>query len=162
MKEINRLLDQLRRAYDGDAWSGPSLQATLAGLTVAQAVAHPLAGAHSIWEIVLHLYTWLETVRRRLETNTLLGPTDEENWPLVPAEPTEAAWQHAQQQLRQAHERLLDAISGMHDADLDLFLAPLPEYSAGTPGSYYVLLHGLVQHNQYHTGQIALLRKAFA
>ena len=162
MQEINRVLDQFRRADDGGAWSGASVQATLAGLTATQAAAHPLAGAHSIWEIVLHLHTWLEIVRRRLETNMLLGPTDDENWPPVPAEPTEAAWQHAQQQLRQAHEQLLAAVAGLHDADLDRLPEPLAGYPASTPGSTYVLLHGLVQHNQYHTGQIALLRKAFA
>lgn len=161
MSEINRLLDQLQRAFDGDAWSGPNLQATLAGVTAAQAASHPVPQAHSIWELVLHLTTWLNVVRERLHTHTLIGPSDAENWPTVPALPTTAAWQQAQEQLRHAHAQLVEAVSYLTDADLARSPEPLAEYPAGTPGSYYVLLHGLVQHNQYHTGQIALLRKAF-
>ncbi|RSK35239.1 DinB family protein [Hymenobacter metallilatus] len=162
MSEINRLLDQLQRAFEGDAWSGPNLLATLAGITAEQAAARPLAGAHRIWELVLHLTTWLQVGRQRLLTHSLIGPSEAENWPDVPAEATEAAWQQALLRLRQAHEQLLAAVASLTDADLDRSPRPLPEYPAGTPGSYYVLLHGLVQHNQYHTGQIALLRKALS
>ena len=162
MSEINRLLDQLHRAFNGDAWSGPNLQVTLAGLPAAQAAAHPLPGAHSIWEIVLHLSTWLRVVRQRLATHTLIGPTEAENWPPLPAHPDEAAWQRALAELQAGHMELLAAVQELSDDELAQSPTPLAEYAAGTPGSYYVLLHGVVQHNQYHTGQIALLRKAFA
>ncbi|OUJ75230.1 DinB family protein [Hymenobacter crusticola] len=162
MTEIERLLDQFRRAYNGDSWAGPSLTATLQGVTAAQAASHPLAGAHSIWEIILHLETWIRTVYRRIEQNKLLGPTDAENWPSLPEATDEGAWQQAQARLGQAHEQLLARISHLRDADLSRELEPVPDYPAGTPGPYYVLLHGLVQHHLYHTGQIALLRKAFA
>jgi hypothetical protein len=37
MSEIQRIIDQLQRAFDGDAWSGPSLEATLQNLSAAQA-----------------------------------------------------------------------------------------------------------------------------
>ncbi|WP_354582106.1 DinB family protein [Hymenobacter sp. UYP22] len=162
MSEINRLLDQLHRAFDGDAWSGPNLQSTLAGLSAAQAAAHPLAGAHSIWEIVLHLTTWLRVVRQRLATHTLIGPTDAENWPSLPTVPHDAAWQQALADLQAAHTELLAAVQALTDENLLQLPTPSADYPAGTPGSYYVLLHGVVQHNQYHTGQLALLRKAVA
>ncbi|MBX0291168.1 DinB family protein [Hymenobacter sp. HSC-4F20] len=162
MKQTELLLDQLRRAFDGDAWAGPSLQATVSGTSAAQAAAHPVVGAHSIWEIVLHLDTWLQIVRQRLETNQLIGPTDEQNWPPLPPTPDETSWQQAQAHLHAAHEQLLGAVARLQDTDLDRYLEAQPEYAAGTPGTYYVLLHGLVQHNLYHAGQIALLRKAFS
>lgn len=162
MLEIERLLDQFRRAYDGDSWAGPSLLATLQGLTAAQAQQRPLPAAHSIWEIVLHLETWLQVVRRRIAEHKLLGPTDEQNWPALPAVADEAAWQQAQDRLTHAHAHLLTTVATLHDADLERYLPQEPTYAQGTPGSYYVLLHGLVQHTLYHTGQIALLRKAVA
>ena len=161
MNEIERLLDQFRRAYDGDSWAGPSLVATLHGLTAEQAQQRPLPGAHTIWEIVLHLETWLRIVHRRLEENKVIGPTDEQNWPGLPATADASAWHQTQANLQQAHEQLLAAVAHLQDADLDRHLAPADDYPAGTPGPYYVLLHGLVQHTLYHTGQIALLRKAF-
>ncbi|GGE97391.1 DinB family protein [Hymenobacter cavernae] len=162
MTEIERLLDQFRRAYNGDSWAGPSLVDTLQGVTAAQAAAHPLPGAHSIWEIVLHLTTWVEIVQQRLEEDKLIGPTDAQNWPGLPVVTDEAAWQQAQANLGWAHEQLLSKVASLRDEDLGRHLQPLDDYPASTPGPYYVLLHGLVQHNLYHTGQIALLRKAFA
>ena len=53
MSEIKRINDQLKRAFEGTAWHGPSVSEVLAGVTAEQAAAHPIAGAHSIWEIVL-------------------------------------------------------------------------------------------------------------
>jgi len=160
MTEINRLLDQFRRAYDGDSWAGPSLVATLRPLTAAQALRRPLPAAHCIWEIVLHLETWLRIVRRRLEEHQMIGPSATENWPPLPAVADEAAWQQAKQQLQQAHDHFLGVLITLQDEDLERVMLPAPDYPSGTPGTYYVLLHGLVQHTLYHTGQVALLSKA--
>src|SRR5262245_20431118 len=57
---------QLGKALEGDAWHGPSVLETLEGVTVEQAAAHPTAGAHSIWELVLHLCGTYDLVLRRL------------------------------------------------------------------------------------------------
>ena len=48
MPEIPRLLDQLRRVFNGDPWCGPSLLTNLEGVTAAQAAQHPIPNAHSI------------------------------------------------------------------------------------------------------------------
>jgi hypothetical protein len=55
MSEIHRIADQLKRSLEGEAWHGPALRELLSGVTAKQAAARPLAGAHSIWEIVLHI-----------------------------------------------------------------------------------------------------------
>ena len=44
--EINRLEEQLSRAFEGEAWHGPSVLESLAGVSAAQAASHPIAGAH--------------------------------------------------------------------------------------------------------------------
>ena len=67
MTEIERILDQLRRAYEGEAWHGPSVREVLAGVTAEQARERPLANAHSIWELVHHIAVWESVGRRRLE-----------------------------------------------------------------------------------------------
>jgi hypothetical protein len=69
--ELNRLNAQLGKALEGDAWHGPSVIETLEGVTVEQAAAHPIAGAHSIWELVLHLCGTYDLVLRRLERITV-------------------------------------------------------------------------------------------
>ena len=61
--EVFRLNEQLRRALQGDAWHGPSVLELLAGLSASQAASHPIAGAHSIWELVLHIRTDYDLLR---------------------------------------------------------------------------------------------------
>ena len=67
MTEIDRILDQLKRAFEGGAWHGPSVKEVLHGVTAAQAHARPLPNAHSIWELVQHIAVWEDVGRRRLE-----------------------------------------------------------------------------------------------
>ena len=151
MTETHRIRNQLKRAYRGPAWHGPSLTELLAGVTPAQAAARPLAGVHSIWEIVLHVTAWRQEVRRRLDRKyTELQP--EQDWPAVP-EIAEASWKQTLEALEASQQDLLVAISRMEDAQLEEIL-PEAKYD------YYILLHGLVQHDLYHAGQIAVLKRA--
>ena len=55
---------RLAEMFDGHAWHGPALLETLRDLTPAQAAATPIAGAHSIWALALHLDTWQRVVAR--------------------------------------------------------------------------------------------------
>ena len=50
MSEVASIADQLRRAFNGKAWHGDSLLKILKDVTAAKAAAHPIDGAHSIWE----------------------------------------------------------------------------------------------------------------
>ncbi len=148
--ETRRLHDQLRRAFDGAAWHGPAVQEVLAGVTGGQAGARPVADAHSIWELVLHITAWEKAALRMLEGEAVDLPTAED-WP-APAAPTDDAWQRTLASLAAVHAALLDAVSRLPDARLG-DIAPGREYSI------YFLLHGVVQHALYHAGQIAVLRK---
>ena len=95
MTEIERILDQLKRAYEGNAWHGPSVSESLAGITAAQAHARPLANAHSIWELVQHIAVWENVGRRRLEGDrAAIDISSPEDWP--PADDTsETAWEQS-------------------------------------------------------------------
>ena len=65
MSEIERILDQLKRAYEGNAWHGPSVREVLAGVTAAQAHARPLE-TRTILGIGQHIAVWEDVGRRRL------------------------------------------------------------------------------------------------
>lgn len=151
MPEIELIADQLNRAFNGEAWHGPALMEVLDGIDATTAAAHPIPGAHSIWELVLHLATWERVITRRIQGETLM-PSDEENFPQV-QQPTNAAWQDALQTLRTTHSELIQLVSNMKESQLN----------EGVPGKDYDLrfmLTGAVQHAAYHGGQIALLKKA--
>jgi uncharacterized damage-inducible protein DinB len=150
--ELQRLDTQLRLAFEGPAWHGPSVLESLAGVTAEQASAHPVAGAHSIWELVLHIAAGHRLVLRRLKGDG--SPlTDAEDWPPVP-EPTQANWDDAVGSLRALNRELRSAVLAFDPAGLDRPLVPEPPYSA------YTQFIGLTQHDLYHAGQIAILKKA--
>jgi len=152
MNDIERISDQLRRAHSGEAWHGPSLEEVLEDVTAEAAAKKPVAGGHSIWEIVLHVGVWESVARRRLSGEVVRNVPPEQDWPPV-TDPTPQAWQDAREQLRSSCELLQQAISRITDRQLD---AEVP----GMGYSAYVMLHGAVQHATYHAGQIALLKKA--
>lgn len=155
--EANRLIDQFRRAHDGDPWHGSPLKAILDGVTHTQAARRPPGGAHSIWELVLHITGWRNEVARRA-TGQPAGEPAEGDYPAV-GDPTSARWQAALAALDAAHVNLVDVVSGMSD---DRLLQPTNDSRnrpLGTGVSYYELLHGIVQHDAYHAGQIAILKK---
>jgi uncharacterized damage-inducible protein DinB len=151
MSEIKRIEDQLRRAYEGQAWHGPSIKELLSDVTARQAAARPLPGAHSIWEIVLHISAWEEGARRRLSGDRA-ELSAEEDWPPV-SDTSEAAWRNTLEMVETNHLRLRDALKSLDDARLN---EPIIEGMS----SVYGTLHGVIQHSLYHAGQIALLKRA--
>lgn len=152
MTEIERITDQLNRAFVGEAWHGPAVIEILEGVTAQQAAAHPLAGGHSIWELALHLAAWTRAVLRRLHDDPA-QLTDAENFPAV-TDSSEQAWAEVRESIKQAHVELRGAILLLDDSRLD---QPIIEGMS----SIYVNLHGVIQHSLYHAGQIAILKKAF-
>ena len=151
MNEIDRVLDQLRRSRGGGAWHGPSLEEVLSGVDAGTAAARPIPDAHTIWEIALHIATWQEVVRRRIAGHEVT-PTEAENWPRV-EQPSDAAWEAAVAKLRDTRERLEREVA-------ELSPVALAEPPRAGEKTRYALLHGIIQHDLYHAGQIALLAKA--
>ncbi len=152
MSEIQRIEDQLRRAFEGNAWHGPAVRELLNDVTAAQAAGRPLPNAHSIWEIALHIATWEKVVRRRLQGEMVVNLPMEQDWPPV-LDTSEAAWGQAVRDLGQANHDLRAAIAQSTEAHL-------ADMVPGKDHSVYVMLQGVVQHDLYHAGQIAVLKKA--
>src|SRR5437588_5070104 len=119
MTESQRILDQLKRAYEGEAWHGPSVREVLAGVTAEQAHARPLANGHTIYELVRHIAVWEDGGRRRLEGDRAqIAISSPEDWP--PADDkSEDAWEQAKAALDRGHQALVAAIERVDDSKLD-------------------------------------------
>jgi len=150
-KEIERIVDQMDRAFSGDAWHGPSLMSLLEGVSAEDAAKRPIAQAHSIWELVNHIGAWNKIVERRLR-DEIVTVTPEMDWPFVPLA-SDITWKRALDALKESRAQLRRTVEQMQDEQLD-------ENPSSLPDSRYVILHGLVQHDLYHAGQIAVLKKA--
>jgi uncharacterized damage-inducible protein DinB len=157
MSEASRLIDQFQRAHDGDAWHGSPVREILAGVTAEQAARRPPNGAHSIWEIVLHMTGWRREVAQRA-AGKAAGEPEPGDWPAT-GEPTAARWAAALDALDEAHQRLVRVVRGMTDEHLWEPTNDPRDRPLGTGVSHYELLHGIVQHDAYHAGQIAVLKK---
>lgn len=155
--ESNRIADQLRRAFKGEAWLGPSLLDLLAEITPEQARARPLAAGHNIWELVMHIDFWVQAAAGAMQgvnMPTLDGPQDQApgDWAVV-KDLDAVAWFDAQDSLFQNAERLAQSVELFSERRLN-------DIVPGRPYDFYHLFHGIVQHSIYHAGQIAILKKA--
>jgi uncharacterized damage-inducible protein DinB len=153
MTELQHLTDTIRRAYEGDAWHGPSLSEVLEGIDAVRA-SEKIGDAHTIWELTLHITAWLDIVRRRLEGEKLddSNLTMRDDWPPAPKEVTEAKWAETKDALEQASRKLLETVKSFPESKLE-------DQVLGRDYSYSVMLHGAAQHSLYHAGQISLLKK---
>jgi len=150
--DMEIIADQISRAFRGESWHGPSVLEVLAGVSAEDAAAHPIVGAHSIWEIVLHLVGGYSLVLRRVRGDRA-QLSDEEEWPPV-AEPSAEAWREIQHTLEQLNQQLQSAVRA--------FPAERLSQELGSQYSAYVQFLGAPQHDLYHAGQIVLLKKALA
>jgi uncharacterized damage-inducible protein DinB len=151
--EINRIIDQMDRAMNGEAWHGPHLEELLGNVSAQQAAAHPVAGAHSIWELVNHIASWNAILAHRA-SGKAVAVTEKQDWPPV-TDTSAESWKRALDQMRASRAQLRSAVEKLSDAKLD-------DIAPGKDHSIYVMLHGGVQHDLYHAGQIAVLKKGAA
>src|SRR5260370_17065826 len=148
---VARIQELDKEAFAGGAWHGPCLLKLGRDIHVEHAAAKPIAHAHSIWEIVLHIAAWQDAVLKRLngEAVNLNGDQD---WPPV-SDNSEGAWEKPIQQLKDGHKKLAKRISTLKDADL---LKKVP----GRNHTVYKTLHGVIQHNLYHPAPIPFLKNS--
>jgi uncharacterized damage-inducible protein DinB len=151
--QIAFIVDQLKLAFDGEAWHGPALMEILDGIDAHTAAARPISTAHSIWELALHVSAWEQVCLRRIQRGDV-ALTDAENFGHI-EHVSEAAWQLAVKNLKQHHADLIQAVSALPESRL---YEPLPDKDY----NLLFMLHGAVQHAAYHGGQIALLKRARA
>jgi len=150
MTKIEQIVDELKRAFQGEAWHGPAVMEILEGVDARTAAERPIPKAHSIWELVLHVAAWERVVTRRIlgESLTL---SNEENFGHI-AGVNENAWREAVKRLRDNHAELIRTVAALPDSALERTVP-------GKPYNLHFMLLGAVQHAAYHGGQMALLKR---
>jgi len=148
----------LRKGYASDPWHGPATADLLGDVPFAAAAARPVPDGHGIWEIVLHMTAWQREVVRRLGGAEPQEPEDGD-WPAPPV-PDQGSWDHARAELGASLEELATAVSSLSDEDLRELVGSARDRALGSGTTRAEMVAGVLQHNAYHSGQIALLRKA--
>lgn len=155
--ECNRIAYQLASTINGEAWYGDSLREILHGVSAPQAQAHPIANAHSIWEIVVHVNAWIKFFSGAIQGTPIPAwatMPKELDWPPVKGT-DEQAWKQAVSTFFDEHLKLVETIKTFGDERLE-------ETVPGRTYNFYRLFQSATQHAVYHSGQIALLKKMSA
>ncbi len=147
--EIKRVTALLQQTFTKNAWHGPSVLEAIAKVTPAQASARASTNTHSIIELVAHMRAWHIAVIEWLSGNTTYVVTDALNFPAV------TDWAAAVAALHESQEKMIAAIAAFPEERLDDLI---PE--TGNTHTWYDLLHGTINHDIYHTGQISIIVKA--
>lgn len=150
ISESSQIADQLYRAFYGSAWHGPAVLELLEDVNAVTAAAKPLANAHSIWELLLHVEVWDRAAMVRL-SGAKCQPQGTDNFPPV-TKATASAWRKAIAEAKRTHDKLVKTVEGLPESRLS-------DRVPGKRYDFYHMLHGIAQHELYHAGQMAVLKK---
>lgn len=150
--ELNRLIGAFRNNYEGQPWYGEPIARILEGVTFEMALARPLRGVHSIFEIVAHSLHWRRFGLTQLRNQAVEPADDTPDWISWDVkEPSD--WEQLKADFAATQQELLEAMQKLDDRLLD-------EKSPSRTYSIRFLLQGLIQHDCYHFGQVSLLKRA--
>lgn len=152
------MVHRLNDTWHGSPWYGDPGDKILAGISADEATRKLSADSHSIWQLVLHMTAWTETVTARVRGMGAKAP-DRGDWPDV-GETTEAAWSAALADLEKARAELIDEINHAHEEDVQLHVKKHDPPFGDTGISRAGTVYGLIEHDIYHLGQIALIKRA--
>ncbi len=147
MSEVSGIINILKDSFDGSPWHGPSLIEIISKIPADKAETR-INKSHSVIEIVFHIIAWRNFVIHNLQGDESYDVADADNFP------RSNNWSKAIVELEQSQQQLLAAISDFDEKKLHSQV-PHRKYS------YYKLLHGIVQHDIYHQGQIVMITKQF-
>ena len=146
--ETSRIINMLQNAYNGAAWHGASIMEILEKINANQAF-QPSEHIHRICELVQHITGWRVFVIKRLEGDAFYEVSQTENWRTF-KNPTEATWEEIKADLAESQKNMISALEKISDEKLH-------DEVEGKAYDYYTMIHGVIQHDLYHLGEIALL-----
>lgn len=148
---------RLKDVWHGSPWYGEPSDRILADITADVAARHLAPATHTIWEIVLHMTAWTEAATVRARGAGAKAP-DRGDWPVI-GEASANAWAAALNDLARARQELLSVIEETHEEDLQVPVRAHSPPFADTGISRAGTIAGLIEHDIYHLGQVALLKR---
>ena len=139
-----------RDVYHGGNWTAVNIKSTLADVDWKQATTK-LQSFNTIAILVYHINWYVEAVTKVLNHEPLEG-NDKDSFNLSPVE-SAGDWLALQQKMFANADALAKLIEEFPVDKLD------QTFVHEKYGTYYRNLHGLIEHNHYHLGQIVLIKK---
>ena len=150
MKETQHITKLFEDLYDGDPWIDVTILGVLKNVSPQQAAKKIAPGRNSIWQIVNHIVSWRENVLLRVQGNVINTPNN--NYFIEIEDISETAWQQCLERLQNSQQQWITFLKHFDESEFD-------KIYPSNKMSYYEHVHGIIQHDAYHLGQIVLLTK---
>ena len=149
MTEQQRLGALFQNLYNGHPWLDITLAGVLQNIPAEKAKLR-VGNCNTIWEIVVHMIRWRENVLQRVQGAVLKTP--DSNYIEPVSDTSDAAWKNTLHELELSNNAWLEFLKKLDLTQLDRAY-PVNRLT------YYEHIHGILQHDAYHLGQIVLLAK---
>jgi uncharacterized damage-inducible protein DinB len=125
------------------------MQNVLDGLEPPQALKRIDGKSNCVWQLLNHIRYWRMTVVNRIK-----GSAEPPGFPdmMLPSDHSDASLGKTLNEFRASYEILRKAIAGLNESDLER-LTPRGDQTL------YQLLHGVIEHDCYHMGQMMIIKK---
>lgn len=150
MKETGHITELFKDLYNGSPWLDVTIMETIKELNSSRAQFRISEQRNSIWEILNHTISWRETVLKRVQGENI--PSPEHNYFLPVKDRSESAWEETVVCLENSQKNWINFLSSFEDNELD-------NVSPFNGTLHYKHIHGVIQHDAYHLGQLVILIK---
>jgi uncharacterized damage-inducible protein DinB len=150
MKESKQISLLFQDLYSGNPWIDVSIIGTLNDITAEQAAKKIAPNFNSIWEIVNHLINWRLNVLKRVNGEIIETPPN--NYIVPIKEISDSAWKETLNRLEDSQKKWIIYLKNFDEKNFQKIYLQ-------NNLSYYEHIHGIIQHDAYHLGQIVLLKK---
>lgn len=151
-KDIRHIIKTQKNVIEGENWYGENFRNKIDGLTETQAFERPVARVHTVAELVSHLTAWrCSNIGKLKGQPTGLTMESPENW-----KDNELLKQEGWEPLKKAFYKTAEELVRLMEERDDAFLE---ETYNGNDHDWRSLFEGLIQHDIYHLGQIAITIK---
>lgn len=149
---MKNIIASLQNVNSGNPWFGRAVYEILDEVNPSICFIKPNNREHSLIELLYHLITWADFTLKRIEKYTIndLAAAEELDWRTI--DPKKHSWKKGVAEFKTIHQKIIALLKTKDDT----FLKEKVDYRKY---DFQFLLTGLIQHNIYHLGQIAYLKK---
>ena len=156
MQESKQIKTALRHLYEGEVWHGPSIKEILVDMTAQDAIKRVTPKSKNIAEYLVHITNWrifaLEKLTGGDSYDIILN--SEADWSVI-NELSQEGWEEILQNYEEAQTELLEVVDTYTNSKLEATVT-------GRKYTFYTLLHGVIHHDIYHSGQMMMLKRLTA
>jgi uncharacterized damage-inducible protein DinB len=151
-KEIQSIISNLQAVNNGESWFGRSVYTILDEVDTSKIYIKPNNTEHSLIELLYHMLTWAEFTLKRIEKGQIqdMGAFEKKDWREI--DPAVHSWEKGLAEFKSINEKIIQLLNEKDDE----FLKEIVDYRKY---NFRFLLNGYIQHNIYHLGQVAYVKK---